>query len=134
MTRRSAKLPAIRPAPDTPLSSCISPALNLPVNSQMRRVLLAALAAPYSFAMAGSLPVPPAPPDHPPLADAAPVPNVYAEAPVAPAPAKTSVNVKLYRVDIYDPGVAFVPGSRYQTSEDRKPIQTPGLAISVPLN
>jgi hypothetical protein len=100
----------------------------------MRRVLLVALATPCSLAMADNLPLPPVPPDHPPLADAAPVPDLYAEAPVAPAPAKPSVNVKLYRADIYDPGVAFVPGSRYQSSEDRKPIQTPGLSISVPLN
>ena len=31
------------------------------------------------------------------------------------------------------PSVGFAPGSRYQTTEDRKPIQTPGFSISVPL-
>ena len=99
----------------------------------MRKFLLVALVTPFSFAMADDLPVPPAPPDHLPLADAAPVPNADAEAPVAPTSAEPSVNIRLYRANIYDPGVAFVPGSRYQSSEDRKPIQTPGLSISVPL-
>ncbi len=99
----------------------------------MKRLLLVAFAIRCSFAMADDLPVPPAPPDHPPLADAAPVPNVDAEAPVAPASAKPSVSVKLYRANIYDPGVAFVPGSKYQSSDDRKPIPTPGLSITVPL-
>ena len=100
----------------------------------MRKYLLFALVTPCSFAMADDLPVPPVPPGHPPLADAAPVPNVDAEAPAAPTSAKPSVNVRVYHANIYDPGVAFVPGSRYQATEDRKPIRTPGLSISVPLN
>lgn len=100
----------------------------------MRRLLLlAAIITPCSFAMAADLPVPPVPPEHPPLADAAPVPNVNAEAPVAPTSDKPSLNVRMYRAKMYDPGEGFVPGSRYQSSEDRKPIQTPGLSIDVPL-
>jgi hypothetical protein len=99
----------------------------------MRKFLLVALVIPCSSAMADDLPVPPVPPGHPPLADAAPVPNVDAEAPAAPTSAKPSVNVRVYHANIYDPSLAFVPGSRYQATEDRKPIQTPGLSISVPL-
>jgi hypothetical protein len=86
-----------------------------------------------SPAIAEGLPVPPIPPSIPPIADAAPVPNLDAEAPVAPSSDEPSVNVRLYRARMFDPGVGFVPGSRYQTAEDRKPIQTPGLSISVPL-
>jgi hypothetical protein len=78
-------------------------------------------------------PVPPIPPEHPPLAETAPVPNADASAPITPESAAPSVEVKLYRARPYDPGFGFAPGSRYQTSEDRKPIQTPGLIISVPL-
>jgi hypothetical protein len=86
-----------------------------------------------SAAIAEDLPVPPIPPNIAPIADAAPVPNPDAEAPVTPSSDEPSVNVRLYRVRMYDPSAGFVPGSRYQSSEDRKPIQTPGLSISVPL-
>jgi hypothetical protein len=96
-------------------------------------LLLAAISVSGSRAMAEDLPVPPIPPEHPPLADAAPVPNVNAEAPVTPTSGKPSVNVTVYRVTLYDPSMGFVPGSRYQSSEDRKPIQTPGFSVSVPL-
>ena len=100
----------------------------------MRKLaLLTAFIAIAPFAMAGEYPTPPIPPEHPRLAEAAPVPDVDAAAPVTPASDKPSVFVKLYRNRMYDPSVGFVPGSRYQTSEDRKPIQTPGFSVSVPL-
>jgi hypothetical protein len=86
-----------------------------------------------STAKAEDLPVPPVPPDIPPIADAAPVPNPDAAEPVTPSSDAPSVNVRMYRARMYDPSVGFVPGSRYESSEDRKPIQTPGLSISVPL-
>jgi hypothetical protein len=79
------------------------------------------------------LPVPPIPPQYPPLADIAPVPNFDARAPVAPEVETATFDVRLYRARLYDPSQGFTPGSRYQTAEDRKPIQTPGLSISVPL-
>jgi hypothetical protein len=85
------------------------------------------------FAMAEDLPIPPIPPVHQFLTEAAPVPNVDAAAPVAPASDKTTVYMRLYRNRMYDPSVGFVPGSRFQTAEDRKPIQTPGFSVSVPL-
>jgi hypothetical protein len=84
-------------------------------------------------ALAENLPVPPIPPEHPPVAEVAPTPNVDARAPVAPASASPTFDVRLFRASPYDPGMGFAPGSRYQTSEDRKPIQTPGVSISVPL-
>jgi len=96
-------------------------------------VVLVALVVPGSLAMAADLPIPPMPPDLPPHADAAPVPNVDLAAPVAPKSESLTVNVKLYRATFYDPSAGFAPGSRYQNSEDRKPIQTPGFSISVPL-
>jgi hypothetical protein len=77
--------------------------------------------------------VPPIPPEHPPVAETAPVPNADARAPIAPQSASPTVDLRLYRARPYDPGLGFAPGSRYQTSEDRKPIQTPGLSINVPL-
>lgn len=82
---------------------------------------------------AEDLPVPPVPPANLPLPDTAPVPNPNAKAPVADPSDAPSVDVKLYRARPYDPGVGFTPGSRYQSNEDRKPIQTPGLSFSVPI-
>jgi hypothetical protein len=86
-----------------------------------------------SEAWAENLPVPPIPPENPPLAETAPIPNVDARAPVTPVSDSPTFDVRLYRARPYDPGMGFAPGSRYQTSEDRKPIQTPGVSISVPL-
>jgi hypothetical protein len=83
--------------------------------------------------VADDLPVPPIPPLNAPLAEIAPVPNADARAPVAPEAESATVDVKLYRARLYDPSLGFAPGSRYQTAEDRKPIQTPGFSISVPL-
>jgi hypothetical protein len=99
----------------------------------VRRMLLAAFIVFGPPARAEDLPVPPIPPEHPPLADIAPVPNIDATEPIAPASNSPSIDVKLYRARPYDPGLGFAPGSRYQTSEDRKAIQTPGISISVPL-
>jgi hypothetical protein len=100
----------------------------------VRKLLLSiVLIGAGSAAMAEDMPVPPTPPNDPPLADAAPIPNRNAEAPAAPTSEGPSVNVRLYRAQTYDPSVGFVPGSRYQSTEDRKPIQTPGFSINVPL-
>ena len=81
----------------------------------------------------GDLPLPPVPPDHAPVADIAPIPDREAAEPAAPASEEPNVNVKMYRSNSYDPSLGFAPGSRYQSSEDRKAIQTPGLSLSVPL-
>lgn len=86
------------------------------------------------IALAEPLPVPPIPPAHPPAADAAPVPNVDAHAPIVQAKQGPSFDVKLYRARNYDPSMGFAPGSRYQSNEDRKPIQTPGFSVTVPLD
>ena len=83
--------------------------------------------------MAEQLPVPPQPPEPLSLAQIAPVPNVNARGPIMVASDAPTLDLKLYRARPYDPGMGFAPGSRYQTAEDRKPIQTPGLAIIVPL-
>jgi hypothetical protein len=84
-------------------------------------------------AMADDLPVPPLPPAHPPRGDIAPVPDPDVHAPLTPVSNAPSVDLRQFRNKYYDPSLGFAPGSRYQTNEDRKPIQTPGLSISVPL-
>jgi hypothetical protein len=83
-------------------------------------------------ALADTLPIPPVPPLTPPPGAAAPVPDANLSGPDAFV-TPPSVSLKLYRARPYDPGLGFAPGSRYQSTEDRKPIQTPGLSFSVPL-
>jgi hypothetical protein len=97
------------------------------------RILAGVLVTISPSAMANDLPLPPIPPRVSAVADAAPVPNSSAEAPATPESEKPSLNVRLYRAKSFDPSAGFAPGSRYQSSEDQKVIQTPGFSINVPL-
>lgn len=95
---------------------------------------LGILTALGTVAEADTLPVPPVPPLTPPRGAVAPTPNTDLSGPNnASGNESPALSVKLYRARPYDPGLGFAPGSRYQSSEDRKPIQTPGLSFSVPL-
>jgi hypothetical protein len=85
-----------------------------------------------SATLAEDLPVPPIPPERPPLAEIAPVPNADARGPVAVPSHSPSIDVRFYRADLHDPALGFAPGSRYQINEDRKPLQT-GVSVTVPL-
>lgn len=105
----------------------------------MRRIAAAAVVIPAACvlwiagALANTLPIPPVPPAHPPLADIAPVPDEDAHAPVAPESDAASVDVKFFHARRHNPSLGFAPGSAYETNEDRRPIQPPGFSISVPL-
>lgn len=99
----------------------------------MKRLIGLLLIVVAPVAQAEQLPVPPLPPAIPPAAEVAPVPDQDARGPAVIASDSPSVALKLYRAPTYDPGMGFAPGSRYRSSEDRKPIQTPGVSISVPL-
>jgi hypothetical protein len=99
----------------------------------VKRITLAMIMMLGPTAMAQRLPVPPIPPEHPDLGETAPVPNVDARAPLPVVSNSPTVDVRIFRNRPYETGLGFAPGSRYQTNEDRKPIQTPGLSISVPL-
>jgi hypothetical protein len=90
-----------------------------------------ALASPV---VAADLPLPPLPPSSPPSATAAPVPDNDFTPPPSAANAGPTVGLKFFRSQTFDPGLGFAPGSRYRSSEDRKPVQTPGISVSVPLN
>lgn len=96
-------------------------------------IILGAFAMPISSAVAEGLPIPPVPPENPPLGEIAPIPNVDARAPAARAADSPTVDVKFFHIRRYDPSMGFAPGSRYETNEDRRPIQPPGFSVSVPL-
>jgi hypothetical protein len=91
------------------------------------------LVAGTGAAPAPSLPVPPVPPAHPPKDQSAPIPNVDARGPQDVAPVGPQVQVTDFRQRLQDASLGYSPGSHYQTSEDRRPIQTPGLTVRVPL-
>jgi hypothetical protein len=99
----------------------------------MSRLLLAAVVISGTTALAQELPVPPVPPDRLPFGETAPVPNLDASAPSGLASDAPTLAIRQFRTQPYGPGLGFAPGSRYESSEDRKPIQTPGLSINVPL-
>ena len=91
-------------------------------------LLLIAGAAP-----APSLPVPPIPPLHPPAAQSAPIPNPDARAPLDRSAGGTQVGFTDFRLDRDTQSLGYSPGSQFQTSEDRRVVQTPGLTVRVPL-
>jgi hypothetical protein len=99
----------------------------------LSRILAILILISGSTAFADELPVPPLPPQNRPLDQTAPVPDLDAHAPLVPLSDGPSVNVRFYRFNPPNPSMGFAPGSRYQTSEDRKPIQTPGFSVSVPV-
>lgn len=80
-----------------------------------------------------SLPVPPIPPDQPPVDQSAPTPDRDLFAPVIATSQGTRVTVRDYRVRPFKSGSGYTPGSQFESSEDRRPIQTPGFMVHVPL-
>ena len=79
-----------------------------------------------------SLPVPPIPPPNPPLTQSAPMPDRDLQAPSG-ADDGVRVSVQDFRIERYYQGMAYAPGSHFSTSEEKRPIQTPGLTVQVPL-
>jgi hypothetical protein len=80
-----------------------------------------------------SLPLPPIPPAHPPVDRLAPVPNLDARAPLPDSPQGTRVVVNNFRYRNYDQSMGYTPGSQFQSSEEKRVIQTPGILMRVPL-
>ena len=83
---------------------------------------------------APTLPVPPIPPANPPADNSiAPVPNPNVIAPHEGPQPLADITIQDFRVKDTNQGLGYVPGSQFQTSEDKRPIQTPGLTWKVPL-
>ena len=79
------------------------------------------------------LPLPPVPPAHPPADRGAPVPDLYISAPREGPPPLSNITVRDFRVDENNHSLGYTPGSQFQTSEDKRSIQTPGFSFRVPL-
>jgi len=98
----------------------------------MKGLMLILLLAGFP-AMAETLPEPPRPPERVPGPDVAPTPNADARFTSDGPTQQASVELKMFQRIPTDNGVAFTPGSRFRTPEERKPIQTPGISVTVPL-
>ena len=82
---------------------------------------------------APSLPLPPVLPEHPRTDQTAPIPNPDARGPRDAASIGTEVQVTDFRASRQNQSLGYSPGSQFQTGEDRRSIQTPGLTVRVPL-
>jgi hypothetical protein len=81
-----------------------------------------------------SLPVPPIPPEHPPMDQSAPVPNPDLRGPQDTSGDGTRLTFTDFRLDRdKQSSLGYSPGSQFQNGEDRRVIQTPGLTVRVPL-
>jgi hypothetical protein len=81
------------------------------------------------------LPLPPPLPADPPTDQAAPVPDYDSGAATG-----FGINhggaawaLRIYPMPDFDTGAAYLPGSDYQSPEQRKPLQTPGFSVTLPL-
>jgi hypothetical protein len=80
-----------------------------------------------------SLPLPPPLPTNPPTDQAAPVPDGDLAYPNRVAQDPAAFALRVYPLQDLGTGDGYIPGSAYQAPEQRKPIQTPGFMVTVPL-
>jgi hypothetical protein len=99
----------------------------------MIHLACAGLALVSIAAAAAPLPLPPIPPAHPPREQLAPTPDRTAQAPFVPPNDGVRVRPQDFRAQLLTQGLGYTPGSQFQNNEDRRPIQTPGLSLQVPL-
>lgn len=83
-------------------------------------------------AAGSSIPLPPRPPTHVPAGEPAPMPDDDLRRPTL-GTETVRFHVRMFSLDEHDSGLAFIPGSAYAAPEDRKPMQTPGVTLSVPM-
>ncbi len=115
----------IRPTPALVAPALAAPALVAPA--------LAVMLGVSATAMGATLPVPPIPPANPPRDELAPVPNADARMPIDPSSTRVRVRPQMFPASRPDTSMGFVPGSRYQSTDERKPLQTPGVKLTVPI-
>ena len=82
---------------------------------------------------APQLPVPPIPPANHPNNGLAPLPDFDIVAPRDDTSAGPQFSVRDFRARNYGAAQGYAPGSQFRTSEDKRPIQTPGVNMRLPL-
>jgi hypothetical protein len=79
-------------------------------------------------------PIPPNPPPSARLASPAPVPDRDVQPPPDPnSSPHTKMSVADFRPPKTDTSAALPYGSRYQSPDDQRPIETPGFTVTIPL-
>src|SRR4051794_4007788 len=101
--------------------------------TSMSRAVLSLLLLAAGPALAEQLPVPPVPPARMLSAEVAPVPNREAQTASASPKQHASLGLRSFQSTTDDSGLAFAPGSRYRTPEERKPVHMPGVSLIVPI-
>ncbi len=81
----------------------------------------------------GPLPLPPPLPEDPPIDQAAPVPDADLSTPGQVAQDQAAFALRTYPMQDFGTSDGFIPGSAYQSPEQRKLMQTPGFMVTVPL-
>ena len=92
-----------------------------------------ALLATTAASPSRSLPIPPIPPAYPPADQSAPMPDRDLLAPVLPSLLSQRVTVHDFRARRFQQGLGYAPGSQFESDGDKRPIQTPGLTVRLPL-
>jgi hypothetical protein len=80
-----------------------------------------------------ALPLPPPLPTDPPTDLAAPMPDANLRLPAGLAQGPGAFALRVYPMPEFGTGEGYIPGSSYQSPEQRKPVQTPGFIVTVPL-
>ena len=80
-----------------------------------------------------TLPLPPIPPPQPPTDQSAPLPDRDARAPALGPLLGGRVTVQDFRIRRFQQGLGYARGSEFESNEDKRPIQTPGVTVRVPL-
>jgi len=96
-------------------------------------IVLALLATAGAAPARRQLPVPPIPPANPPSSQVAPTPDRDSTAPADTAGNGIQVRPYDFRVRRFKDGMGFAPGSQFESAEDKRAIQTPGVSVRVPL-
>jgi hypothetical protein len=94
---------------------------------------LIALCATVAASPPPPLPVPPIPPANIPSDRSAPLPDRDFRAPLDTSSQGVRVMPEDFRIERYYQGLAFGQGSHFSTSEEKRSIQTPGVAVQVPI-
>ena len=79
------------------------------------------------------LPLPPPLPANPPADLAAPMPDAALRPSIGIVRNATEFGLRVYPLQDLDTGAGYIPGSAYQSPEQRRPMQTPGFMVTVPL-
>ncbi len=78
-------------------------------------------------------PIPPIPPEHPPLDQSAPVPDNSLSAPIEQTPDGARLRPDFFNQKAYNKGQGYVPGSTIEGQQEQRLKPIPGINFKMPL-